>query len=322
MKPGIFRTLCLSLPLLGTLLTGAPAAADQYPNRPVTLVVPYPAGGSTDELARILGRGIESSLGQPVVVVNRAGASGAIAASSVAKSAADGYTLLLVSGVQMSVNPLLMKDLSYDPAKDFSPIIYATSMPSVVVVNPKFPVQEASELVGHLKSNPDRFNYASASVGTPSHLGVEMFKKVTGTSIQHIPYKGGAPALIDLVAGEVSMMFAYIPEALPYIQTDRLRPLAVTTRERSSLLPDVPTLIEAGIDDYELLGYFGIVAPTGTPSDRVELLNKHFNEALRRDEVRSHLNSKGFITVGGTPEEFSRYIDSETKKWASILQSQ
>jgi tripartite-type tricarboxylate transporter receptor subunit TctC len=297
-------------------------AADQWPQMPINLIVPYPAGGSTDELARMFGQSLEKGLGQTVIIQNKPGASGAIGASYVAKSKNDGYTLLLVSGVQVSVNPLLYDNLPYDPKTDFSPIILATALPSVVVVNPQLPVNSISELIAYLRAHPSTVNYGSASTGTPSHLGVELFKKITDTSALHVPYKGGAPALVDLMGGQVSFMFAYVPEAAPYVESGKLRALAVTTKERLKQFPSVPTMIESGIPNYELLGYYGIVAPKGTPDDRIHKINQVLNKALADPANRERLVSRGFMPLGSTEKEFGDYIDHETQQWTAVIKGQ
>jgi len=320
------KSLLLPTLRLTTLAAAAavlPAAqAQHYPSKPITVVVPYPAGGATDFLSRSVGKRVGERLGQNVVVVNRPGASGAIAAASAARADADGHTILMVTGVQMSVNPFLYKDLQYDPKKDFAPIVYATAMPSVVVVNPKAGIGSLADLIRHAKAEPGRLNYASASNGTPSHLGPKMFEKMTGTSMTSIPYKGGVQALTDLVAGQVTAMFAYIPEAMPFIKAGKLKPLAVTTLERSPLLPEIPTVSESGVRGYELLGYFGFVVPAKTPPEIVQKLNATFNEVLQEPEIQSSLLSQGFIMVGGSTQKFADFIDAESRRWGQIIREE
>ncbi|MHA7685792.1 Bug family tripartite tricarboxylate transporter substrate binding protein [Cupriavidus sp. PET2-C1] len=239
--------------LIATVVTAislviAPAFAStvDYPNKPIRVLVPYPPGGSTDGVARLVGQKLATKLGQPVIVDNRPGASEAIAASAVAKSTPDGYTLLFATMTGLSVNPSLYSKLSYDPAKDFAPIIQLTSIPSVVVVNPNVPVSSMSDLARYLKSRPSSEGYASAGNGTPSHLGMELYKKATNTTIVHVPYKGGAPALQDLMAGQVQIMMALAPEAMPLVKGGKLKALAITTSKRATAYPDLPTVSENG----------------------------------------------------------------------------
>lgn len=296
----------------------ADPAAD-FPAKPLKIVVPYPPGGSTDLLARLLGQKLRDSLGQPVVVDNRAGASGNIGATFAARSPADGYTIFLGTSTALAVNPHLYKPLPYDPQKDFAPVILATILPSLVVVNAAVPVKSMGELLEYLKSHPETANYASSGNGTPAHLGAEMYKKMTGSQIRHIPYKGGAPALSDLAAGQTTMMFGILPETLPLVKDGRLRALAITTAQRSSLVPDLPTVSESGVPGYELVGWYAFLVPAGTPKEIVSKLNKAFNEALQDKEVREKLRSAGFEIAGGPPERLRDLMRSESKKWEQVV---
>ncbi|SCU75278.1 conserved exported hypothetical protein [Cupriavidus necator] len=303
-----------------TLASTMPAAsATDYPTKPIRLVVPYPAGGSTDAVARMVGHKLTAKFGQPVVVENKPGASEAIAASYVAKSAPDGYNILLATMTGLSVNPSLYSKLSYDPGKDFAPIIQATSIPSVVVVNPNVPAKSMADLLRFLKSKPGSEGYASAGNGTPSHLGMELYKRVTGVSVTHVPYKGGAPALQDLMAGQVQVMMALLPEAMPLVKAGKLKALAVTTSKRSAEYPDLPTVSETGMQGFEMIFWQAFVAPTGTPKDVVSKLNQAIDEVLRDKETRAKLIEMGLDPAGGSPEHLASLMKSETVKWKKVV---
>lgn len=319
----IFKTLSLPVALL--LLVPVAHAADAppaeiaaYPNKPVRIIVPYPAGGSTDVLARVLGQKIGEEMGQPVVVENRPGASGNIGASYVAKSPADGYTLFLGTSTALAANPGLYKTLPYDPQKDFAPIILATTLASLVVVNPSVPVKTMQELGAYLKAHPGT-SYASSGNGTPAHLGGELYKKMAGVQMNHVPYKGGAPALTDLIGGQTSLMFAILPEAMPFVKEGKLRALAVTTAKPTPNAPQLPTVAEAGVPGYELIGWYAFLAPRATPQPIVAKLNKAFDEALQDKAVRERLTSLGFDVAGGPPERLASTIRSETRKWKQVI---
>ena len=296
----------------------ADAAAD-FPNKPIKIVVPYPPGGSTDVLARTLGQKLSVRLGQPFIVENRAGASGNLGANYAAKSPADGYTLFLGTSTALAVNPHLYPSLPYDAQKDFTPLVLATTLPSLVVVNPSVPAKSLAELNDYLRSAGGKVNYASSGNGTPAHLGAEMYKKMTGIQMTHVPYKGGAPALADLVGGQTSLMFAILPEAWPLVKDGRLRALAITTLQRSTLMPELPTVAEAGVPGYELVGWYGFLAPAATPKDIVAKLNKAFDEALQEKEVRDKLSGMGFQVEGGAPERLGDLMRSESKKWGQVV---
>jgi tripartite-type tricarboxylate transporter receptor subunit TctC len=295
------------------------SAAASYPTRPIKIVVPYPAGGSTDLIGRILGQKISERLGQPVVVENRAGASGAIGAAHVAGSAPDGYTLFLGTSTALAANPHMNKSLPYDPQRDFTPVFLASIWPSIVVVNNSVPVKSMKELNEYLKSRPEQASYASAGNGTPAHLGVELYKKMMGIEMTHVPYKGGAPALTDLMSGQTTLMFAIWPDAMPFVKAGKLKALAVTTAARSPLEPGLPTVAESGVPGYELLGWVAFMAPSGTPREIVLKLNKAFNDALKEKEVGDKLTSLGFEVGGGTPERLGDLIRSESKTWQQLI---
>lgn len=313
-----FAITCLvaCLTLASTIST---ASATDYPTKPIRLVVPYPAGGSTDAVARMVGHKLTAKFGQPVVVENRPGASEAIAASFVAKSAPDGYNILLATMTGLSVNPSLYSKLSYDPRKDFAPIIQTTTIPSVVVVNPNVPAKSMADLLKFLKGKPGSEGYASAGNGTPSHLGMELYKRVTGANVVHVPYKGGAPALQDLMAGQVQIMMALLPEAMPLVKAGKLKALAITTAKRSAEYPDLPTVSESGMQGFEMIFWQAFVAPAGTPRDVVAKLNQAIDEILRDKETRAKLLEMGLEPAGGTPEQLGSLMKSETVKWKKVV---
>lgn len=310
-------TVAVSVALLGATAASAQDAAS-FPNRPIKIVVPYPPGGSTDMLARLLGQKLSERMGQPIVVENKAGASGAIGAQMAAKSPADGYTLFLGTSTALSVNPHLNKSLPYDANRDFAPIVLATLLPSLVVVNNAVPVKSMPELGALLKTGPDK-PYASSGNGTPAHLGAEVYKSMTNARMTHVPYKGGVPALTDLMGGQVNLMFAILPEVLPLVKDGKLRALAVTTAERNPLFPDLPTVAET-VPGYELVGWYAFLAPAATPKPVLAKLNREFNAALQDKEVRDKLTAQGFVLAGGPPEKLSDMMKSESMKWKQVIE--
>lgn len=307
--------------LLDFAVMGAPSAmqAGDYPTKPIKIVVPFPAGGSTDALARLVGEQVGAELGRPVIVDNRPGASGAIAAEYVAKSAPDGYTVFLGSSPVLAVNPSLYSKLPYDPLKDFDPIVLAAMLPNLVVVSSSLPANTMQQLIAMAEQSKPPLNYASSVPGSPSHLGVEMLKHLTGIEAQQIPYKGGMPALTDLVGGETSFMIAILPEAMPLVSSGKLKALAVTTEKRLKAYPDLPTVAESGVPGYELIAWYGFVVPAGTPSGIVNRLNRAFNSALEHKQIRSKLVEMSFEVEGGTPEKLSQLMRSEAEKWAQVV---
>ncbi|CAB3708257.1 hypothetical protein LMG3458_03059 [Achromobacter deleyi] len=307
--------------MLAATMASATALAAGYPDKPIRLIVPYPAGGSTDVLARALGQKVGDALGQPVIVENRAGASGNIGAAYVAKSEPDGYTLFLGTSTALSVNQSLYANLPYNAQKDFSPIVLATLLPSLVVVNKAAAPKTLQELTALLKPGGagGTVNYASAGAGTPSHLGGELYKRMTGARATHIPYKGGAPALQDLIGGQTTYMFAILPEAMPLVKGGQLRALAVTTAQRLAAYPDLPTVAESGVPGYELIGWYGFLAPAGTPAAIVQTLNRAFNQALQDEATRKKLSEMGFEIAGGPPDRLADMMRSESRKWKTVI---
>jgi tripartite-type tricarboxylate transporter receptor subunit TctC len=297
----------------------APAQAPAYPNKPVRIVVPFPAGGTTDILARAISQKLSESLGQPFIVDNRPGAAGNIGAELVAKSAPDGYTMLMGTVGTHAINASLYPKLPYDHVKDFQPVLLVAGVPNVLAVYPAVPANSVQELIAYAKANPSKLNFASSGAGTSIHLSGELFKTATGVQMQHIPYKGSAPALQDLVGGQVQLMFDNLPSALPLIKAGKLRALAVTSATRSPALPDIPTVAESGLPGFEASSWFGLLVPAGTPAAVVARINAEGNKWLASPEARDKLTAQGANAAGGTPEDFAKHITAETAKWARVV---
>jgi len=297
----------------------APAAAQTYPSRPITLVVPFPPGGSATIIARIIADKMSEGLGQQIVIDNRGGAGGSIAARQVAKSAPDGATLLLAFTGTLAVSPLIFANVGYDPRKDFAGIGLIGMAPSVLAVHPSVPARSVADLVGIAKAEPGKIQYGSPGIGTTNHLAGELLAAMTGIKITHIPYKGTGPAITDLLGGHIAMMFAPIPAAHGNVSAGALRALGVTSLKRSSLWPDIPTVAEAGLPGFEVVQRSTLLAPAGTPRTIIERLNKELNAVLATDEVRRRLAVEGGEPVPGTPEEYAADIDREEKRWSKLV---
>ena len=293
--------------------------ASGYPSRPIRLIVPFPPGGSTDILARALGEKLAQGLGQPVVIDNRPGAAGSIGAEAAARAAPDGHTLMMGHLGTLAVNPAIYKSLPYDPVKSFAPVSLMAIVPSVLVVNPSLPVTSAAELIAYAKAHPGKLAYGSAGNGSTSHLTTEYFKLVTGTDILHVPYKGVGPMLTDLVSGQLSMGLNGAPSVMVHIHSGRLRALAVTSLKRLEALSQVPTLDEAGLRGFDASGWYGVVAPAGTPQAIVGRLNGEIARAIQSAELRSRLEAEGALAAPGTPEEFAALIRAEIARWDTVL---
>jgi tripartite-type tricarboxylate transporter receptor subunit TctC len=310
--------------LLGATQPASPestpaASASGYPSRPIRLIVPFPPGGSTDILARALGQKLSQGLAQPVVIDNRPGAGGSIGAEAVARAAPDGYTLMMGHLGTLAVNPAIYKNLPYDPVTSFAPVSLMAIVPSVLVVNPSLPVTSAAELIAYAKAHPGKLAYGSAGSGSTSHLTTEYFKLVTGTDILHVPYKGVGPMLTDLVSGQLSMGLNGAPAVMAHVNAGRLRPLAVTSVRRLEALPQVPTLDEAGVHGFDASGWYGVVAPAGTPQPIVARLNAEIGRAMQTPELRSRLDNEGALPAPGTPEAFGAFIRVEIARWDAVL---
>ena len=311
------RFVAFALALIGP----AVHAQTTYPAKPVRFVVPFPAGGTTDILARAVAQKLSETWGQQVIVDNRPGAAGNIGSELVARSAPDGYTLLMGTVGTHAINQSLYEKLPYDPVKDFTPVVLVAGVPNVLVVNPSVPAQSVAELIAYAKANPGKLNFASSGSGTSIHLSGELFKVLTGVQITHVPYKGSAPALTDLMGGQVQLMFDNLPSSLAFVKAGKLRALAVTSTTRAAALPDVPTMVEAGVSGFEASSWFGMLAPTGTPRDIVLRINAEVAKWLATPEAREKLAGQGAIVAGGAPEDFARHIASESAKWARVVKA-
>ncbi|TMI01206.1 MAG: tripartite tricarboxylate transporter substrate binding protein [Betaproteobacteria bacterium] len=305
--------------LLTVCVSGAWAQA--YPTKPIRLVVPFPAGGTTDILAREVGQRLSMTLGQPVVIDNRPGAAGNIGADLVAKSAPDGYTLLMGTVGTHAINASLYAKMPYDHVKDFAPVILVAGVPNVLEVNPALPVNSVADLIKLAKAKPGQINFASSGSGTSIHLSSELFKTMAGVDMTHIPYKGSAPAITDLIGGQVQVMFDNLPSSLQFIKAGKLRAIAVTSAKRAPALPDVPTIAESGLPGFEASSWFGIVAPAGTPPAIIARINNDVDQWLQSSEAKEKLLAQGAIPAGGTPEQFAAHIRAETEKWAKVVKA-
>jgi tripartite-type tricarboxylate transporter receptor subunit TctC len=297
------------------------AFAQSYPNRPIRLVVPFPAAGTTDILARAAAQKLTESLGQAVVVDNRPGAGGNIGSDLVAKSAPDGYTLLMGTVGTHAINPSLYSKMPYDHVKDFVPVVLVAGVPNVLVVNPALPVNSVADLIKLAKDKPGTINFASSGSGTSIHLSGELFKTMAGVDMTHVPYKGSSPALTDLIGGQVQVMFDNLPSALPQIKGGKLRAIAVTSLKRAPALPDIPTISESGLPGFEASSWFGVLAPAGTPAPIVARINAEVNKWLQSADAREKLISQGAEAAGGSPEQFAAHIRAESDKWAKVVKA-
>jgi tripartite-type tricarboxylate transporter receptor subunit TctC len=300
------------------ILAGTVQAQD-FPNRPVRLVVPFAAGGSSDTVSRLIAQKMTASLGQPVVVENRPGAGGNLGADSVAKSKPDGYTLLFAAG-SFAINTALYSKLPYDPVKDFEPVSLICTVTGILVAHPSVPAKNVEELIALVRSQPGRVNFASAGSGTVPHLAGELFKMKGKVDITHVPYKGSGPALTDLIGGQVQIMFANMPGTMQHVRTGRLRVLAVATEKRSPLLPDVPAIAES-IPGFKASTWFGVFAPAGTPAPIVARLNDEFTKALATPEVLEHMKLEGADPMGGPPERLREFLRSEIEMWTPVVRA-
>ena len=303
------------------LASMAISAHAQYPNKPIKMVVPFLAGGTTDILARAMAAELQKAFGQAVVVENKAGAGGNIGADFVAKSAPDGYTLLMGTVGTHGINVSLYPKMPYDAMKDFAPVSLVAAVPNVLVAAPSFPVNSVKELIDAAKKDPNKITFASSGAGTSIHLSGELFKQLAGVQMTHIPYKGSSAAMPDVMSGQVNVMFDNAPTVMPQIRGGKLKAIAVTTSKRSPALPNTPTIAEAGLPGYEASSWFGVLAPAGTPKDIVEKLSQAIAKSLQTAEIRDRLASQGADAVGNTPEQFAAHIKSEIDKWAKVVKA-
>jgi tripartite-type tricarboxylate transporter receptor subunit TctC len=294
------------------------AQAQSWPARPVKMIVPFPAGGPTDVLTRALSDKLATALGQPVVVENKPGAGGTIGADLVAKSAPDGYTFVMATGSTHSVGPYLSK-VPYDPQRDFTPVIYVGKATNILLVSPALNVNTVRELIDYAKSNPGKLNYATSGMGSVAHLTSEMFASMAGIKLTHVPYKGTQLSLPDLMSGQVAMLFDNVLTGKPNYEGKRVKGLAISSRERSALVPELPTISESGLPGFDSWNWFGVFGPAGTPAAVVERLNAEMNRIISDPAIKERFSQLGFETTGGTPADFAAVVQSEARKWSRVI---
>ena len=301
------------------LLGGTSALAQAYPTKPVTIIVPFAAGGTTDILARIIGQALTAELGQSVVVDNRAGAGGNIGGQAAAKAAPDGHTLFMGTVGTHAINASLYKKMPFDPVKDFAPLTRVANVPNLLVANPAQPYKSVKDLIAYAKANPGKVNFGSSGNGSSIHLSGELFKSLAKVDMQHVPYKGSAPAVTDLLGNQIAIMFDNMPSAIQHVRSGSLVPLAVTTAKRSPELPNVPTIAEAGVPGYEATSWFGMFAPAGTPAPVLAKLNAAIVKVLAQPDVKKKINEQGAEVYSETPEQFAAFIQAESVKWGKVV---
>lgn len=319
----VARLFC-AVAIAAAASAGFPASAQgaaSYPIKPIKIVVPFPPGGATDIMARAIGFELQKALGQSVIIENKPGAGGNSGADLVAKSPADGYTLVMGTVGTHAINMSLYAKMPYDAVKDFEPVVLVAGVPNLLVVHPSVNAKTVSELTALAKAQPGKLNVASSGNGTSIHLSAELYKQMAGVDILHVPYKGSSPAVADLLGGQVQMMFDNMPVSLPHVKAGKLRALAVTSMKRSPALPDVPTMDEEGLKGFDATSWFGLLAPAGTPKDIVAKLNAASVKALASPEMRERLAAQGADPVGNSPEQFAAFIKSEIDKWAKIVKA-
>jgi tripartite-type tricarboxylate transporter receptor subunit TctC len=297
------------------------AGAQTYPSKPIRFVVPYPAGGPLDTVARLLGQKVSESTKQPVIVDNKPGAGGNIGADAVAKAPPDGYTILMGAVATHAINPTLYAAMPYDASRDFIPVTQVASTPNVLVVNPSVPAANVREFIAYAKANPGKLNFGSGSTGSAGHLAGELFKTMAGVDMTHVPYKGAAPAMNDLIGGQIQLMFDNLASSLAQVRAGRVKALAVTTARRSALAPELPTIAESGLPGFDINTWFGIFVPAGTPREVVERLHAEFARALAAPDVRERMIALGAEPAGNKPEEFAAYIRAEADKYARVIRA-
>ncbi len=313
-----FLRLCIALVLLSLPI---PALAQKYPDRPIRLIVPFPPGQATDILARLLGEKLAVQMGQPVVIDNRSGAGGIIGTEAGARAVPDGYTLVMLSSGPVTVNPYVYNNVPYDPVKDFTPIANLAATAHVLVVRPDFPAKTLAELIAMVKAKPGQYNFASPGAGTSQHLTMEMFRYRAGLEMTHVPYRGSAPAQVDLLSGQVPMLFDTITSVTGLVKDGKLRMLVVSTPERSPFVPEVPTVAESGVPGFSAGGWIGIAGPAGMPAPIVDKLNAEIVKALATPEMQERLKAMAFIPIGDSPAHFAAYIKTETTKFSELIKA-
>jgi len=314
------RQTLTALFLGAILITPLTAAAQQYPTKAIRFVVPFAPGGGTDIIGRVVAQALNDALGQPVVVDNRGGAGSTLGTEIVAKSPADGYTILF-GNISLAFNATLYTKLRYDTIRDLAPISLSAVQPNILVIHPGLPAKNLKEFIELARANPGKYNYASAGTGSGTHLAAELLKLQTKIDIVHVPYKGTGPALTDLLGGQINMMVSTFASALPHVKSGRMRALGVTTAKRSPAAPDVPTLIEGGVAGYDYSTWYGLLAPAGTPKPVIDMLNASNRKVLARDDIKQKLESQGVDPIVNTPAEFSAYMKSETEKWGKVVKA-
>ncbi|KOC20521.1 LacI family transcriptional regulator [Comamonas testosteroni] len=301
-------------------LGAAPAMAQTpYPSKPITMIVPFSAGGTTDILARVVGQALSTELGQSIIIDNRPGAGGNIGGQAAARAAGDGYTLFMGTVGTHAINEALYKKMPFDPVKDFAPLTRVANVPNLLVAHPSQPFKTVKEMMAYAKANPGKLNFGSSGSGSSIHLSGELFKSMTRLDMVHVPYKGSAPAITDLLGNQIAIMFDNMPSAIQHVRSGKLRPIAVTTAKRSPELPDVPTVAEAGVPGYEATSWFGLFVPVKTPADIQQKLHAAIAKVLKDPAVIKKINDQGGEVVIDTQEGFARFIDAEAKKWGKVV---
>jgi tripartite-type tricarboxylate transporter receptor subunit TctC len=321
MKSLLKLSLCACIFFASSAVHAAQNTAGDYPNRPIRIIVTFPPGGPTDIIARVVGQKLVEAWGQPVVVDNRSGAGGNIGTDLAAKSAPDGYTLLLSNFGPLAISPFVYSKLPYDPVKDLAPITLAATAWFFVVTNPSSPLTSIKELIAQAKANPDKITYASAGNASPSHLAAALFQSSTGVRLTHVPYKGGAPSVGAVIAGEVQMAIESPPPIVPQVKAGKLRALGAARATRSPLLPDVPTVSEAGLPGFEVGSWYGFHAPAGTPKPIIDKLHAEMVKAMKTPELREKFSNVGAETIANTPAEYGAFVQAELKKWSKVVQA-
>ena len=317
--PYLCSVITRSLAVVLAAAVGGPCPAQSWPQKPVRIIVPFPPGGGLDLYARMVAEKMQESVGQQMIVENRGGASGMIGADAVAKAAPDGYTVLFSTAAEISINQSLYRKMSYDPVRDLAPASYAAHAALLLSVHPSLPARSVRQLVELAKAKPGQLAYASAGTGSVHHLTGELLKTITRIDIIHVPYKGAGPAVIDMMGGQVSMGFSALPSSLPYARAGKLRPLAVTSAKRSEAAPDIPSFVELGFREIDVVSWYGVLAPARTPADILARLSKEVNAASSRPDIKAKLLGQGIEVIGTTPDQFAQFIQSEVARYAKII---
>ncbi len=311
----------LHFTLIAALAACSGVHAQSFPVKPLRLIVPFPAGGSTDVLARLVAEKLGEALGQQVIVDNRPGANGTIGTEMVAKAPADGYTLLMAGIGTLAINAALYSRINYDPVRDFAPVTQVAAVPNILVVHPSLPVKTVKDLIALAQANPGKLTFSSSGSGSSDHMSGELFKTMGRVDLVHVPYKGGAPAIVDVIGGQVSLTFSNQPTALPHVKTGKLRGVAVTSSKRSAAAPELPTISESGLPGYDVSSWHGVAAPANTPREIVLRLSHEIVKGMNQPAARERLNALAFDPVGSTPDQFAAHVKSEVAKWAQVAKA-